>query len=250
MKKLLLLTFTFLLLTLTANSFAVSYSLVNDWSDVTNPNGLWSYNEGNNLLQFNLPNWPTGEFGETQTAWAQTNVEEGFLPGWFKSVGDPNQLSELVNVNGPYDWQGGDVVVHTTSSPIHGADHGSANVKWTNPYSGLFNLEGGVWAGRDIGRGNDWFLYLDNFLIGSGHVEGGDIYSRASPDSFNLSNLNIQQGSIVKLELVRTTGSQGSGDFVGVAFNINEINPIPEPATAMLLGSGLLRAFIRRKRLC
>jgi len=129
---------------------AFSFSLVDDWSNIINPNGPWSYNEGNNPLQYNIADWPVNEFGESQTAWADSNSEVGhdFLPGWFKAVGDPNTLTTRTTLN-DYDLMAGDVIVHTTDGSV---GHGLANVTWTSPYSGIFNIDGGLWMGRDSGR--------------------------------------------------------------------------------------------------
>ena len=231
------LAFTALTLILPTRSFALTYSLVDDWSNISNPNGPWSYNAGSNPLPFNVADWPLDEFGPSQTAWAYGNVlRDTFLPGWFKSVVDPNSFGHAQ----PYDWLVGDVIVHSSDS-TGSQKYGPANVTWTSPTDGIYDIYGGLWSGRDIGRSNDWKLYLDNVLLANGSVFDGDIYSRSNPDSFNFNGVSISQGSVLRLEVVRTTNGE---DFVGVNF---DINVVPEPATGVLLLSGLLGLARLRK---
>jgi hypothetical protein len=61
---------------------------------------------------------------------------------------------------------------------------GLANVTWTSPINGVVDISGAVWMGRDIGRANDWRLYLNGGLLTGGSIWSGDPYSRASPFTF------------------------------------------------------------------
>lgn len=237
MKKIIWMSALFLLLT--SPSFAFTHSLVDDWSNSVNPNGPWSYNEGINPLKYNISSWPIDQLGPNQTAWANSNSGGYFLPGWLKGVGNPNPN----DLYGYCDWLDGDVVVHSTDG-ANGRGYGIANVTWTSPESGIYDIDGGLWITRSLGRSNDWSLYLDDQLLTSGSIFDGDIYSRSNPNSFNLENLNISAGSVLKLEVVKTSGY---GDFVGVNLNINN-SVIPEPATIFLFGTGLAGTFLRRKR--
>jgi hypothetical protein len=108
----------------------VTYDLNTDWSDVSNPNSVWSYNEGSNALP-HVAAWDPAEEGGTQPAWAVSGdgSSHEFLPVWFKSV---------LNEPFTHDWQIGDVVVHTTDANVIG--HGPANVTWTSPLDGARRL--------------------------------------------------------------------------------------------------------------
>jgi len=206
------------------------FSLAGDWSDSVNPNGPWSYNAGDIPLPYNVANWPLGEFG-AQTAWANSNTVGTFIPGWFKSIS-----------NAQYDWLVGDVIVHSTDD-VNGVNNGLANVTWTSPASGIYDINGGLWMGRDIGRSNDWNLYLEDDVLASGSLFTGDIYSRANPYFFNIQGVNIAEGSVLKMEFVKTSDF---GEFIGVDLNINN-SVVPEPATMLLFGTGLLGAVLRRR---
>ena len=227
----------FILLTVQLDAYSQDYSLVDDWSDSSNPNGVWSYNEGDTPLPYNLANWPLGAFGPTQTAWTKGNVnpQETYLPGWFKSVVDPNSFGYAET----HDWVVGDVVVHTSrNSP-------PANVTWTSPITGPYDIEGGLWAGKDIGRSNDWNLYLDGSLLANGRVYSGDEFSRSNPETFSLKGLDIDAGSILMLEVVRTTNQE---DFVGVNM---DITLVPEPVSMILFlvgGAPIAASLYRKKR--
>src|SRR5258706_15571231 len=71
----------------------ITYDLKTDWSEVSNPNGVWSYREGTNALP-HVASWlgdPAAFGTNVQPAWADSGVQasQEFLPAWFKSTFNP-----------------------------------------------------------------------------------------------------------------------------------------------------------------
>ncbi|MBI4460549.1 MAG: hypothetical protein HY648_10895, partial [Acidobacteria bacterium] len=198
-------------------TFTNSYDLVSDWSDSSNPNGVWAYREGSNPLP-HVNAWESsfGSFSVPQPGWSESENGNNRLPFWFKSNG-----SETFT----HDWQAGDVLVHTTD-PGNGVGNGIANVTWTSPGNGTVNLSGAVWNGRNIGRSNDWRILVNGSAITGGSLLSGDGHTRASP--FNLATgsggssalfgIPVSANDVIELDLVKTSGA---GDFVGVNFTEN-----------------------------
>ena len=94
-----------------------------DWSDTANPNNVWRYNEGANLLP-GVNDWQSAFAGAnwSQPGWARSENGTNRIPFWFQS----NGLEPF-----GHDWLSGDVVVHTTDA-VNGAGNGEANVTWTS----------------------------------------------------------------------------------------------------------------------
>jgi hypothetical protein len=203
-------TVTFLPLGISIASAATSYDLVKDWSDVANPNGVWTYREGTNALAL-IPNWTPLPSPVIQPAWAPSADSGNFLPAWFKRrSNNPERLEVLT----------GDVVVHSTDD-FNGRFSGIANVIWTSPINGVIDISDAVWMTRDIGRGNEWNLWLNGVSLTSGNIFSGDPFNRANPFHFAnglggpaaLNDIAVSTGDVIELRIVRTTTF---GDDVGV----------------------------------
>ncbi len=195
--------------------FAQAYDLQTDWSDAANPNGAWSYDEGDNHLP-SAANWQSGSWSSPQNGWARDVVAPApFVPFCFRSNG-----TETFG----HDWLAGDIVVHTTDAG-NGAGNGPASFTWTSPFDGWIDVSGAVWMGREIGRSNTWTLLRNTTSLTGGQIASGDIYSRSSPfdlaagsaGSAVLHHLVVAKGDRLRLRLVR---SSTSGDFVGARLHI------------------------------
>jgi hypothetical protein len=228
-------------------SAATLYDLKTDWSNTSNPNGPWSYKQGNTPLQ--AATWDFGGYwSTTQPGWAVTQtITTSSLPFWFKSNGSETLAK---------DWQAGDIVVHTTD-PDNGVGNGVANVTWTSPIAGTIGITGNAWLGRAIGRSDDWEIYLNNTLLTKGSLFDGDPYDRANPFNFAagsgganiLNNIAVNTGDVVKLQLVKTAPA---GDFVGVNLAISATQSstaVPEPFTIIGTLIGGTAAVRMRKKL-
>jgi hypothetical protein len=219
----------------------VLYDLRAQWSEISNPNGVWTLREGGNALPHQstivLDTWTT-----PQPGWVPGISGVNRAPAWFQSNGTETS---------PYDWQAGDIVVHTTDS-FAGAGKGPANVIWTSPAAGSIDISGFAWMGRDIGRSNDWSIALNGVTLTSGSLASGDAYDRAHPFVFTtgasgasvLQNIIVAAGDVVQLELVNTSGF---GDYVAVSFSVS-LTAIPEPPTAAALAGLLTLAFARWRK--
>jgi hypothetical protein len=198
------------------SSVAQAQDLRADWTDLQNPNGAWSYDEGNNPLP-HVPSWQgvQGGWSVPQPGWARSSDGNNRLPFFFRSNGSETFV---------HDWVVGDVVIHTTDD-INGVGNGNASVIYTSPDIGLATVSGAVWMGRDIGRSNHWTLYAGGVALSDGAIASGDQYDRANP--FNLAsgsggpaaliNIRVCRGDVIRLELVRTSPE---GDFVGVTISV------------------------------
>jgi hypothetical protein len=220
-----------------------TYDLNADWSDSSNPNGVWTYREGTNALP-HVTAWQglSGDFVTAQPAWARNATGSSNLPPWFKS-------SAVVGIT--HDWQTGDVVMHSTDG-FNGIGSGEGNVIWTSPITGFATISGNTWMGRDIGRSNHWALYNNGVLFTQGDISSGDPYNRASPFNFAngsggalvLQNIPVTVGSVFELRITRTSAP---GDYAGVNFMVTTV---PEPSTCLLVLSSIIAlvATGRRKR--
>ena len=194
---------------------ATTNDLETDWSDTSNPNGVWTYREGTDALP-SVPNWtPLPVAPSVQPAWAPSVSSGNFLPAWFKSTTDnPIGMDFLV----------GDVVVHSTDA-LNGQFSGVSNVIWTSPINGVIDISGAVWMARDIGRSNIWELLLNGVSLTSGVIFSGDPFDRDNPFDFAagsggplvLDDIAVSNGDVIELRIVKTSGS---GDIVGVKLTI------------------------------
>src|SRR5437868_10204070 len=139
---------------------AIPYNLAADWSDTSNPNGVWSY-----LVNGAVP--PSGirggdVFGVPTPIWGTSSFE-----GWSRSNGD--------------------VFGHT----LNNGD--PMQIRWTSPTAGFIDVTGAVWGARDILRYNNWSISLNGIPLYLGVVGSGDPYSRSSPRSILLPSRHSGQ---------------------------------------------------------
>ncbi|MDH5270869.1 MAG: T9SS type A sorting domain-containing protein [Candidatus Krumholzibacteria bacterium] len=224
-----------LILVVASPCLASTWDLAADWSDLSNPNGPWTYREGSNALP-GVAAWQELGLGFPQPAWAVGEAAPAeYLPAWFKAVMDPDPVVE---------WFMGDVVVHTTD-PANGPSQGDANVIWTSPVAGSVDIAGSAWLTRDIGRAVDWSPLHNGSLLTVGSLYSGDPFTRSSPMNFAagtggagvIAGIPVQIGDVIELRL-DTTSPNTLGDLIGINLTISEvptgINDSPVPARFVL----------------
>jgi hypothetical protein len=197
------------------------YSLSTDWSNTSNPNGVWSYNQGSSPLASHQTNW-AGTGGDGWT----TSTSGINPPAWLQQNGSPVLPNLAI----------GDVFVHSSN----GSD-ANANVTWTSPASGTIDISGQAWdVEHQTGRDDAWTLSLNNIPIAfRGSIVGVAKNSAAAnfannPIPHSLNNLLVSTGDVVRFEIHETTGQ--AGHFSGVDLNIDlapsAAAPLPGAATA------------------
>jgi len=210
---------------------AVVFNLATEWSDSSNPSGQWTYREGNNPLP-SVADWTwVNAGGIAQPAWAPSNTGGNYLPAWFK-------VTEVA-----FDFQIGDVIVHTTDF-ANGGSSGIANLLFTSPISGVADISGAIWNARNtLSRAQRWELRVDGILVDSGLLPGNGTVTKASPDAINLSNISLDLSDLIILSIfVDASNTSLLGDFIGVSLNIDitpNTNVVPLPAAFPLFAGGL-----------
>lgn len=198
-----------------AGNGAVVFDLKSDWSDTDNPNGVWSVNAGD------TPLLPVADLSTTgidtwnfpQPGFTGQPIFGDITPVWFQARGPLG--------NGDPEWAVGDIVTHTSRSFVP-----NSNVTWTSDAHGVIDISGNVWATREFGRTNDWFLFLNDELLTSGTVSSGDPHDRDDPMELEegsagpepLKSILVFPGDEVKLEFEQKFGF--GEDYVGANLTI------------------------------
>jgi hypothetical protein len=220
----------------------VTYNLASDFSDTSNPDGVWSYLQGTTPLPLNVQ--PTDGNALNPAA---SNGYFG-VAGNFTVAPFVFETSESGSATSPYtnnDFLAGDVLVHSTD-PGAGAP---VFIDWTAPSAGTITLSGEVWyAHSPVTRSNDYSLTLGGgSALASGTVTNGDGLN--APSTFAItSSMAVTPGEVLALELTPTAG-QTFGSLSGVDLTVNLTTPsgTPEPGTTLLLAGGLLAMAVAAK---
>lgn len=197
-----------------------------DFSIASNPNGVWSY--GSRTLA-NLLNTGTfaaygfsGSFGAFDY-WAMT---AGFsVPSVFKNMSaTPTPYLTVL-------MQSQQLALHPGSSAEYSI------VRFTAPSAGTYDVST-LFTGIDIvGTTTDVHVLVDGTSYFSGFVTG---YA----DSVSFINSALQLGAGSVLEFAVGAGAQGNYNYdstsLDVAVNAVPVNALPEPASLVLMATGLL----------
>ncbi|PYT52594.1 MAG: hypothetical protein DMG43_11250 [Acidobacteria bacterium] len=225
----------------TASATSVSFSLSGDWSNTTNPNGPWSYNQGSTPLPL-VPDWTAAGsalVGCSQPAWAPSDFSGNFLPALMNanSCSANNFLFGTDPNNGLANVMPGDIVTHTVDGSNGNPASGVANFLFTLPSGddGQYEISGSVWDASFLfgtGRPQDWVLLVNGVQVASGFLSG--IVSRSQAETFDVF-ADLTAGNTVDLELFEDPSSP-FGFFVGANMNITEVTPPPTPTCPLSQG--------------
>jgi hypothetical protein len=229
-----------------------TYDLASNWSDVLNPNGVWSYGVVNfslppgtdnfELLTSHTSNWNAGgDFTSPQAAWVLPSSPVGIA----KSTGVST-----------WDFPVGRVGMHTAFD----ATHNATGVRWTAPTTTTVSLSGGAWMWRDFGRTQRMTLIKNSTAIFAVDIpQPSSGVNSASPLTLGtaadlggssasaLQNIPVNGGDTLTLTFGPEAPGNTVGDYVGVDFTVVVT---PEPSGVALF-AGLATAgglLVRRRR--
>jgi len=186
-----------------------SWSLQNDFSITSNPNGEWSYGHSENGFTLYTTH--------NSSTWS-TSSNEACI---WKNLGSSTYLGVLP----------GEVALHP-------ALHGEQSIaRWTSPLDGSITVTGTFGAG-DTGK-VDTLIYLTRG-VGAPQLLFS-VYDTLNSQPFNLTPL-VGDGDRLDFIVGYGTDSYGS-DNTPLSATIT-----PEPATLSLLALGGLAVLVRRKR--
>jgi hypothetical protein len=212
---------------------STTFSLSANWSDTTNPNGPWSYNQDTKPLPL-VPVW-TGAgsalVGCNQPAWAPSNNSGDFLPAMMKPNACSAKFFGTDPHNGLANVMAGDIVVHTVDSANGNPSLGVATFHFTVPTGdpGTYQITGSVWdAALNLGtsRPQEWILLVNGSQKATGILAGN--IPRSEAETFNIT-ANLAGGDTVDLELLRD--GSGFGYFVGTNMTLTPICTLTDAPT-------------------
>jgi len=221
----------------------INYNINTDWSDTTNPNGVWSYNYGNSPIGVHQPffwggaGWGIYDFGEA-------SMVKGSAPSGPSPFGG--------TVPAPFDWVPGDVMMHAISIP-YGGDYTFLNARWTSPADGLIDITGRAWDGsiqpygdRDVA----WALLVGgtpiaqhSSTVGVHRTDANAQFGANLIGGASLSGIPVLAGDIVEFRVMTVSYY---GQFVGIEENI--ALTVPEIGSVPLFVAGLAMFAAFRKR--
>lgn len=218
-----------------ASATTIDYNLSNEWSDTSNPNGVWAFYSGTTLMTIHHYWYETNVWdinGTTNPSWAKRNVVES---GWN-------------------DSQVGDIVAQAW---WYGTE--STNVTWTSPLDGVIDIFGrswdtyGQWNDQGLGRDGGWSLDVNDVVIAQRNNiatltrdQIGANFADNLLVGMSLNNITVNAGDVVKFSAV---GRSTSGVDLNISLNTSP-SAVPEPGTILLLGSALIGlAGINRKKI-
>ena len=205
-------------------------NLADDWSDTSNPNGVWSLKKIHvDLFTINFADYYQN--GTNQKAWAD----------------DPSALLRHVPV-----WlkrnDNGQINAHGAEFDRTGSDYTAA--VWTSPATAQIQISGSVWTTWLSGRAMRWQLRVDGAVVSQGDLVANGTHDENNP--FDLADGSggpgvltqaVQAGDEVELGLVSLDQSGNMGDTLGLDFTI-----VPEPTTLAMIALGTLQLLARRRK--
>lgn len=223
---------------------AAIYSLSGDFSDVSNPNGPWSFTQGATVLAHhaqpgdgNAANVAAGNgfYG------AISNFSRG--PFLFKATEDGGGVSGYNDG----DFLTGDVVAHGTNV----GDGADLFINWTAPTAGLLSFTSSIWYAHSVvNRSGDVEALLDGLSLGS--VTVNNTFNRSNAlTTLSGSNLAVAAGDVLSFRIAPSAG-QPFGTLTGISATVDftAAGVVPEPSTwaVMIVGFGMAGGVLRSRR--
>lgn len=227
----------------TAAQAATVYDLSSDFSNASNPNGVWSFTQGStplehyssstaNTLNPALANgyWGTGSNLNVNTPEVAKATTNGSTTGAYSNA----------------DFLNGDVILHSTN-PGTGAP---LFINWTAPAAGTIDVSGLTWyAHSPVSRSNDVLVTLGANTLTNGVVSNSTNNGRSNAFSYSFSGLAVSAGTVLSVRYTPTSG-QTSGSIAGLSETVTfTASPVPESSTWALMAAGLgLLASVAQRR--
>jgi uncharacterized protein (TIGR03437 family) len=197
-----------------------TYNVTTDWKNNANPNGVWQYSAGSQLLPWqgalgtgscygSLPSTITGGYAQG------INFGGACDPAVFKTTGNCPNTTDCLN---------GDVIIDSQDDG-NGAGQGQATLTWTAPAAGTVTFNGAIWyAQSPVQRANSFTLSLGGTTLASGTIAYNSPVGQNRLTPYVLARstpLNVNAGDRLTLIVFRAPG-QAAGSFAGVQLAITE----------------------------
>lgn len=224
---------------------ATVYSLSGDFSNGSNPNGVWSFTQGAvDLAHYAEPTDGNSLSPAAANGYYGVGPTFGVAPILIKVTQDGSATA-------PYsdnDFLAGDVIAHSTNP---GAG-GPMLINWTAPSSGQISFSSSLWyAHSPVSRSDDISDILGGAILGTVTVDNSITRSKALT-SLSGVDLAVTAGEMLTFRFDPTAG-QTFGSLSGISETVDftpAAGGVPEPSTwaLMLIGAGCMGVSLRRRR--